>query len=260
MMISGVIRGVSWKLIYVRNLVGHFVGNIDDLWLLWGWFTQTYCILSIAFLYAQELYLCHPSSNPSSGQVYTPNIPDSYFNTTSLSSITFMPARDGFAYFFTLPPRDCNGRVAAIKLCYHAKLTNGQISNGQSVNVFELLMVTRQESTFSFTSRSTIQVTPSASNCVATGVQVGSLTPHDCCTSVTPPNEFQIPSSSFSYGIRIINSNVKPIAFRVHTEAFLSSQFQTTTAATTGNEVTLGGPVRDGILLLRFVIGKCTCC
>jgi hypothetical protein len=207
------------------------------------------------------LYLCQPTSTPSSaGQVYTPNIPDSYFNTASLSRNTFIEAGDGLAYFFTVPPRDCNGSVAAIELCYQAKLTQGQINNPGPENVFELLMVTRQGYTFTFMSRSTIQVTPSPSNCVATGVKVGGLTPHDCCASVIPPNEFQIPSSSFSYGIRIINSNVKPIAFRVHIEAFLSNQFQTTTAATVGNTVTLVGSVRHGVLLLRFVIGKCTCC
>jgi hypothetical protein len=216
-------------------------------------------ILSIAFLYAQELYLCQPSSIPSNaGQVYTPNISDSYFNTASLSSNTFIQAGDGLAYFFTLPPRDCNGSVAAIELCYHAKLTNGQINNPGPENVFELLMVTRQGSIFTFTSRSTIQVTPNpSSNCVATGERADGVTPHDCCASVIPPNEFQIPSSSFSYGIRIINLNVKPIAFRVNIQEFLSDQFQTTSAATAENEVTIESSVRHGILLLRFIIGKC---
>jgi hypothetical protein len=128
--------------------------------------------------------------------------------------------------------------------------------NPGPVNVFELLMVTRQGSTFTFTSRSTIQVTPSSSNCVATGDRVNGLTPHDCCSSVIPPNEFQIPSSNFSYGIRIINLNVKPIAF-VNIQEFLSDQFQTTSDATTGNEVIIESSVPRGILLLRFIIGKC---
>jgi hypothetical protein len=216
----------------------------------------------LAFVYAQELYLCQSTSNMSSvGQVYTPNIPDSYFNSASLSTNTFVTAGDGLAYFFTLPPRDCNGSVAAIELCYHAELTSGQISNPGPENVFKLLMVTIQESTFTFIiiSRSTIQVTPSSSSCVVAGARVGGLTPHDCCTSVILPNDFQIPSSSFSYGIRIINSNVKPIAFRVHIQEFLSNQFQTTLAATAGNVVTLGGSIVHGIFLLRFIIGKYFC-
>jgi hypothetical protein len=177
----------------------------------------------LAFGCAQTsaLYLCQPTSNPSSGQVYTPNIPDSYFNTASLSTNTVTPTRNGFTYFFTLPPRDCSGSVAAIELCYRAELTNGQISSSQPLNVFELLMVSRHELSFTFTSRSTIQVTPSSSNCMVAGAKVGSRTPHDCCASVIPPNEFQIPSSSYTFGVRLMNTaNARPIAFGSSVQQF----------------------------------------
>jgi hypothetical protein len=108
--------------------------------------------------------------------------------------------------------------VAAIELCYRAELTNRQISSGQSLNVFELLMVSRQGLLFTFTSRSII---PSSSSCVVAGGKVGSLTPYDCCTSVIPPNEFQIPSSSYTFGVRLMNTaNARPIAFGSSVQQF----------------------------------------
>jgi hypothetical protein len=218
----------------------------------------------LAFEYAQTsagLYLCQPTSNPSSGQFYTPNIPDSYFNTASLSTNTdtVTQTRKGFTYFFTLLPRDSNGSVAAIELCYRAELSNDQISTSQPLNVFELLVATTQESTFTFTSRSIIQDTPFSSSCVARE-RVGSLTSHDCCTSVIPPNKFQIPSSSFTFSVRVMDiANVRPIAFGPSVQLFLSQQFQAQSINTAGNQVTLAGSVLEGILLLRFIIGKLYC-
>jgi hypothetical protein len=214
-----------------------------------------FCCIAFGCAQTSALYLCQPTSNPSSGQVYTPNIPGSYFNFASLSTNT--ATRNGFTYFFTIPPRDCNGSVAAIEFCYRAELTNRQISSGQSLNVFELLMVSRQGLLFTFTSRSIIQVTPSSSSCVATGPNVGPRTPHDCCTSVIPPNEFQIPSLSYTFGVRLMNTaNARPIAFGSSVQQFSTWQFQAASSTTAGNQVTLTGPVFDGILLLRFIIGE----
>jgi hypothetical protein len=220
------------------------------------WF-QHDCYVAFGCAQTSALYLCQPTSNPSSGQVYTPNIPDSYFNTASLSTNTVTPTRNGFTYFFTLPPRDCSGSVAVIELCYRAELTNRQISSSQPLNVFELLMVSRQGLLFTFTSRSIIQAIPSSSSCVVAGPKVGPHTPHDCCTSVIPPNEFQIPSSSYTFGVRLMNTaNARPIAFRPSVQQFLTWQFQAASSTTAGNQVTLPGSVPDGILLLRFIIGK----
>jgi hypothetical protein len=207
------------------------------------------------------VFLCQTSDQR--GQVYTPNIPDSFFDHERVASSgpggTLDEARDGFTYFFTLPPespqRNCSGNVQAVQFCYRAELRNGEL--GIQQDVFEFLITTREDFLFTITDRFTVSDISTSSNCVV-GVRRMGRTPHDCCTTITPPTQLQIPSgssSSYTFGVRIIDSDIRPYAFSNFAEEFHAEQFQTTA---NGDAFTLGSgnQVTDNaILLLRFLLG-----
>ena len=71
------------------------------------------------------LFQCQHSTFQD-GQVFTPNIPDLYFNHTYAADMEdlLMRPRNGLTYFFTIPPesaeRNCSGTVVAIQYCYRS--------------------------------------------------------------------------------------------------------------------------------------------
>lgn len=78
-----------------------------------------------------------------------------------------------------------------------------------------------------------------------------------CCdtTALSSSNQFQIPFSSYIFGVRIHLDNVRLSVFVPSAVEFRAEQFQTTA---TGNSFTLGVEDRvtdHSILLLRFLIG-----
>jgi hypothetical protein len=198
------------------------------------------------------VFLCQPASNQSSGQVYTPNIPDPYFNSASAFSSDEVADEDR-VYIFSLPPespeRNCSGCVTAVQFCYRAKLKDDQI--GVSRQAFTLLMMTGENLLFRVSHRLPVRVTPSSSNCVV-GLKVKNRTPHDCCTSVRlPDNRFQIASSNITFGVWV-RQLIRPFLFDQHfqVEQF---QFQEYTDSFT---LTDGARVHGRLFLLRFLIGE----
>ena len=233
---------------------------------------QSHQTFFLALGLAQGVYQCQTSSDQR-GLVYTPNISDDYFNhvfAAAASSSTngtprLVEARDGFTYFFTLPPqssaaRNCSGTLVAIQFCYHAELRNNEDENLQ--DIFEFLVTDRQDLRFTF-SRFRVQAASSETNCVVgQRNMMGPNTPHDCCTSFQPPNELQtIPSSSFTFGIRIFDRDFTPFVFRESVQEFRVEQFQTEAIGPEDSFITLGreSNVTDNALfLLRFLLGNCT--
>ena len=218
------------------------------------------CSFILALGLAQEVYQCQTSSDQG-GLVYTPNIPDGFFDQQYAATggmATLAEARDRFTYFFTLPPlsleRNCSGTLVAIQFCYHAELRDDEMGNLQ--DIFEFLVTDREDTLFTITSRFPVEAASSDVNCVV-GNRMGMETKHDCCTSFETPNELlnQIPSASFTFGVRIIDRDFRPFAFRDSVQEFRVEQFQT---SANGDSFDLGEGDRvtnNALLLLRFLLG-----
>ena len=78
-------------------------------------------------LQSSSLFQCQSSSDQS-GLVYTPNIPDEYFNDVNVanfrtSSLNVKGKRA--THIFTIPPelvsRNCSGSLVSIQYCYRAR-------------------------------------------------------------------------------------------------------------------------------------------
>ena len=154
--------------------------------------------------------------------VYTPNIPDSYFNDINAARFRTNEGGNRLArssrntYIFTIPSesvqRNCSGRVVSIQYCYQAR--NSDI--GKRRNAFNFLSLVQEPVQdgvqFTVNSSITIQTTPQNSICTNPPGVIQQI----CCdnTSLIDNDQFQIPlpPSNYTFGVRIIN-NIRPLAF-----------------------------------------------
>ena len=169
----------------------------------------TKCSIYIASKCAQAtsepvspLFQCQYSEE--SELVYTPNIPDSYFNDSNAARFkeqTLSPQKPNFAYIFELAQHNCSGIVASIQYCYQARKSD----IGQKRDAFNLLSLVQDGHQFTVNGRITIQTTPQESIC--TDIQ---KMRQNCCdkTFLNATNRFQIPSA---FGVVIINNTVQPL-------------------------------------------------
>ena len=88
-----------------------------------------------------SLFQCQPSSDES-GQVYTPNIPDFYFNDENTADFrtgdeeNLITLRNRLTYIFTKSSeRNCTGNVVAIQYCYETR--NSQIGSNEILSTHE---------------------------------------------------------------------------------------------------------------------------
>ena len=99
------------------------------------------------YIVESALFQCQHSSY-SSGQVYTPNIPDFYFDnekaaafSTGSSGANLTTAIAGHTYIFTIPPvsaeRNCTGTVIALQYC-HVDRRNLNVQRREIFNLFLL--------------------------------------------------------------------------------------------------------------------------
>ena len=202
------------------------------------------------------MFQCQLSSEQ---KLYTPNIPDSYFNHQTLQQNvnSIGEAQSGVTYIFTTPPRsqarNCSGTVMAIQHCYHVDLTNGEI--GRDQDIFEFLSASINQNIFTVDDRFMVRSASDASNCKAVGGRVGGRIPYDCCSTFTlaDSNRFQISNTNYTFGIRISNDNPSPYAFRATTVKFNVDQYQT---SVNGDSFSLGSPLSGrSLFLMRFLIG-----
>ena len=158
------------------------------------------------------LFQCQYSEE--SELVYTPNIPDSYFNDSNATrfrrnrELTLSPQKPNFAYIFTffsesVQQHNCSGIVASIQYCYQARKSD----IGQKRDAFNLLSLVQDGRQFTVNSRITIQTTAQESIC--TDIQ---NMKQICCdkTFLNATNRFQIPSA---FAVVIINNTLRPLVF-----------------------------------------------
>ena len=152
-------------------------------------------------------FLCQPSTSQGSGQqqVYTPNIPDFYFDpetavafgTSPEFNLTTTIFNTFNTFVYTLPPesalRNCTGTVTAIEYCYLAS----QLDTS-SMEIFELHILTRDGSLFQIERSISIWSTPTSSIC-----HPASLFDMVCCdtTTLNGGGTFHLPPSNFSFGV-----------------------------------------------------------
>ena len=109
---------------------------------------QWICILIIVSGNVQSANTSSLFQCRSSGQeIYTPDIPDSYFNLTSLrayienNTVRATPKRA--SYVFTIPaPHDCGGTVKSVQFCYQQRMMGQRMRGDQGSRViFTLFQV-----------------------------------------------------------------------------------------------------------------------
>ena len=205
------------------------------------------------------LFQCQHSTHQD-GQVFTPNIPDYYFNHTNadnfarlgMDSLLTQPSNK-VIYFFTIPPesaeRNCSGTVVAIQYCY--RVHKDDINSAQ--DVFSFHSVTRDGFVFIVNSSFTVKTTPHLeSECTnIMGMH------YFCCDTATlsADNQLSISPESYIFGVTVDNE-VTPYAFN---KEFVVDQFQlsiegsTTISAGTSYTLTESMLVNGGLLLMRLI-------
>ena len=198
--------------------------------------------------------------------MYTPNIPDFYFSDVNAANLrsgggaNLTTSRNGVTYIFTIPAesaeRNCTGNVVAMQYCYETG--NGQIGSNE-INVFNFLHMNRNGLAFTVTDSFTEQTSPQNSFCTT---PTGRVLPI-CCDTVTlnVMDQFQLPTTSYTYALMIINNDARPLAFVPSATEYRHEQLQAhlgISAPSPGNIITLGQNTvitDESLLLLRFIIG-----
>ena len=197
------------------------------------------------------LFQCQSSSNQN-GLVYTPNIPDFYFNDVNAadfrtgSGANLTTSMFGTIYIFTIPPesplRNCSGTVVSLQYCYQAR----DRDIGMTRDVFDFLSLVQDGMQFTVKSSVTIRTIPQNNICCDN-------------TSLSLSDQFQLPSSSFAFSVAITKRNVRPLAFTNSTSEYCVKQYRVGQLRTNpGSKFTFfsSEQVNDGSLLFRFFIGK----
>ena len=205
------------------------------------------------------LFQCQYSEE--SELVYTPNIPDSYFNDSNAARFRrnreqiLSSPKHNFVYIFTIPSElaqhNCSGRVESIQYCYQAKDSD----IGLKRDAFKLLSLIQDELQFTVNSQITIQTTPQEGICTNLSGNIHQI----CCdtTFLNATNQFQIPSS---FGVVIINNTVRPLAFSNSTTQYRVEHYRTVLENFTTHNRTFTLWNRNfrnrPLLLLRFLFCK----
>ena len=163
---------------------------------------------------------------------------------------------DGITYIFTIPPesplRNCSGTAVSLQYCYQARDRN----RGMTRDVFNFLSLVQNGSQFTVNSRLTIQTTPH--NNICTDPRPPESIQQICCdtSSLNASNQFQLPSSDFTFGIVITNNDVRPLAFTTSALEYRVEHYQVSLGPNGRNIVTLGDNdrVNGSSLVFRLII------
>lgn len=206
-------------------------------------------------------FLCQPSTD---SQVYTPNIPDFYFDIDNVAG--FRTAASGAnlttrneqrvtTIIFSIPPRsperNCSGTVTALQYCYES--TAEFLDRGQrNINIFWLLTLSRNGSRFTVSRRYMARTTPRDSVCVNS-----SETRRVCCAETA--RNFQITASTHWFGVTVLGQNRRPLAFADSVTDYEVEQFQvriSNTVPAVDDTLIVDNLLNRPLLLLRFLLGK----
>lgn len=152
------------------------------------WSVQLIVVTETGYGQTSDVFQCQFSS----GRIFTPNIPDLYFNSQNAAEFlnihesNLTKLRTGFTYIFTIPnkPCTCSGTVVAVQYCYEIAT--------QSQNIFSFQSVT-QEVVDMYTVNTEFTIPLSQENC----------TRRVCCdnTTLDIQNQIHIPCSPYTFGI-----------------------------------------------------------
>ena len=163
--------------------------------------------LSADICYAQNttessLFQCQPTTHQS-GQVFTPNIPESNFNHTNALALTeqgiltpLIRGR-GTVFVFTIPPEPtCSGTVMAFEFCYQT--SEGEIDKSRVI--FRFASLTRNELQFTVIDFDPIRIRANAQTAICSILVEdidGGNSQYICCETRTllADEQFQTPSS-----------------------------------------------------------------
>ena len=166
--------------------------------------------------------------------------------TTSLDKLT---------YIFTVPSesplRNCSGTVVSLQYCYQARGSDIR----RNTSIFNFLSLVQDSMQFTVKSRVTIQTTPLDNICTDPPGSIQQI----CCDSTSLSDQFQVPSSSFAFGVEITNGNVRPLAFKNSISEYRIEQYRVWQLRTNpGSKFTFlsSEQVNGGSLLFRFFIGE----
>ena len=162
------------------------------------------------------------SSSDQSGLVYTPNIPDVYFNDINAAVVPVLePVSPGTTYIYTIPSEqilqhNCSGGVVSIQYCYQT--SNLGVDN---TTIFNLLSLRETGSVFTVDSSIPIRSDPSKEICT-------SGNPKWCCYN-TPlsSNQLSIPSSEYTFGVVTFSGDTTtPLAFHNSVKNYLADRIE----------------------------------
>ena len=212
-----------------------------------------------------SLFQCQPTTDQS-GQVFTPNIPDFYFNhvnaleLTQQGNLATLSEERGTIFIFTTPPEPtCSGTVLAFEFCY---LDFG-IRNNQEV--FRFVSLRRDGLQFTVIDFDFVRIRTSEEAICSVLVEDEE---YICCNTYTLPDDeqFQIPSLNYTFGvvIRSLMNRILPLAFSDVNPEFQFPHFQARPIHnnngpdSTGDSFTLTAvdlQNEGSLLLLRLIIG-----
>ena len=207
---------------------------------------------------ASEVFRCQPSSDQS-GQVYTPNIPDFYFDPSSVAtgesdgslSPNFPSLSSTRQTVHIIPIEslsECSGTVVAIQYCY----------SGRELDLNSFLTIVQNFLALDGKGATTNSITPiesfpSNDTCVANSS--GRI---HCCDTVhlRQEQQFQIPSNPFIFGLRINrNSDGQLLTFSNISHDYVVNGYRETPLPPS-QPVVFTNPIHLGLPVLRLLIGK----
>ena len=161
------------------------------------------------------MFQCQPTTDQS-GRVFTPNIPDLYFNHANAAAfrigakanLTTVTRLSRTIFIYTTPPESaCSGIVTAIQYCYHAKI-NINITMPK-LSFLRFLSLSRDGFDFTVSEKSTGEANGVCSD------YPGSDGQRVCCGKknlATNNRQFRIPSN-YTFGVILLRNDIQPLAF-----------------------------------------------
>lgn len=207
-----------------------------------------------------SLLQCQAFSDQS-GLIFTPNIPDLYFNQENAARFSeraiLTPYTPGVTYIYATPSEqhNCTGRSVSMQYCYEAR----ESDKDQTIKLFTLIFMEKEELQVTVKNMVSIETTPKDTICADS---VGDAI--ICCDTVNfndDTNQIQIPPTAFAFGVVTVNQDVRPLAFKDTATEFNIEQYQVSIGSNfaVGSvfSLTQNTLVEDNSLrLLRFFIGK----
>ena len=224
---------------------------------MYTWNTHTGAVHSNT---ADSLFQCQPSRDHRN-EVYTPNIPDLYFEPDNANSFSrgsnknLSTSGKDRTFVFTLTERSCSGNLTAVQYCY--KTEKGILEGMEVEDIFILLSMRKLSMSSTFVVENVLRVRNTPRNDVCL--------PHSgdkryCCDTTTVIDGPHVSSlNNYAFGISTINDKTRPLRFHKDVTQYHVQHFRKNLGSsfTEGQSFSLTDPVNDqSLFLVRLFIGK----